>query len=122
MIFTLLPLALVAIALLVWAWIVTLRGVRSAPAPGWRRILALIGLLAATLLVPLPYIMLLGFSDPTNLAAIAWSMKAAVLLFALSLPGAFLLKGWLLRIGLVLSSTFFLLFCGAIYAISGWQF
>jgi hypothetical protein len=121
MIFTLLPLALLAIAILVWAWIVTLRGVRSAPALGWRRILALIGLLASTLLVPLPYVMLLCFSDPTNMAGIAWSMKVAVLLFALSLPGA-CLQRVLLCIGLILSSLFFLLFCGAIYAISGWQF
>ncbi len=121
MVFMLLPMALVAVVVFAWAWIVTLRDVRSAPDAGWRQTLALTGLLASTLLVPLPYVMLLCFSDPTNETGIAWSMKVAVLLFVLGLPGAFMQKVPL-RIGLILSSIFFLLFCGAIYAISGWQF
>jgi hypothetical protein len=121
MIFTLLPLALVGVAIVAWAWFRTLRDVRAAPSLGWRQILALAGLLASTLLAPLPYVMLLCFSAPTNAAGIAWSLKVALLLFLVSLPGAFTQRV-LLCIGLILSSLFFLAFCGAIYAISGWQF
>lgn len=121
MIFMLLPLALIAFAVLILAWIVTLRDVPAAPPFGWRQTLASVGLIASTLLVPLPFIMALFFIDPHNQPGLAWSMGIAALLFVLSLAGAFTHRV-LLCIGLILSSLFFLGFCGAVYAIGGWQF
>jgi len=121
MIFALLPIVFAALAGLAWAWFVTLREVRAAPAFKWPQAIALVSVLASTALIPLPYVMVLFFIDPHNQKGLAWSMRIAVALFFLSLPGAFVQKR-LLRWGLVLFSLFFLGFTGFIYFIGGWQF
>jgi len=120
MVFQLLPIALAAVAGLAYAWFVTVRELRMAKAIGWRQTTALVSLLAATALAPMPYVTVY-FIDPHDQKGLAWSMKFAVLFFLLSLPGAWLRKG-LLRWGLILGSIFFLGFTSLIYAISGWQF
>jgi hypothetical protein len=120
MVFVLLPIVFIAVAGLAYVWLLTFREVRAAKAFGRPQTIRLVGLLASTALAPLPYLMVF-FVDPHNQKYLAWSMKFAVLLFLLSLPGAFLRKG-LIRWGLVLSSIFFLGFTAFIYLISGWQF
>jgi hypothetical protein len=120
MVFTLLPMVLVAVVVLVWAWFETVCDVRAANLIGRRRTIAMVGLLASTALVPLPYGMVF-LLDPHSDKELAWSLGIAVLLFVLSLTGAFMQK-ILLRIGLILCSLFFLGYAGFIYAISGWQF
>jgi uncharacterized membrane protein len=121
MVFALLPLVFAAVVGLAYAWFVTVLDVRAAGTLDWPRTIAVASLLASTALVPLPLVMVLFFIDPHDQKGIAWSMAIAVLLFVLSLPGAFVRKGPL-RWGLVLSSIFFLGFVGFVYLVSGWQF
>jgi hypothetical protein len=120
MIFALLPAVFVVALVLAIAWFVTVRDLRAAGALGWPQTLRLVGLLASTILVPLPYAMAL-LVDPHHQKGIAWSMAFAVLLFVLSIPGAILQKG-LLRYGLILCSVFLLGFAGLIYLATGITF
>ena len=116
-----LPLSATAILAIVFAWILTWREVRAAQAFAWPQGIALAGVLALTILAPLPFAMAVRFIDPHNERGLEWSMRLAVLLFVLALPGAFMHKG-LLRWALVLCAIFFLGLTGFIYFVSGIQF
>jgi hypothetical protein len=121
MIFALLPIVIIALAALAYAWFATAKELRAASAPRWRQTITLAGLLASTALVPLPYLVS-SFVDPHKQSDLEWTMRCLILLFVLSLAGALVQKGPLLKIGLVLFSIFFLGFTWFIYIMSQWQF
>jgi hypothetical protein len=120
MIFAMLPIALLAFAGVGFAWFLLFQELREAKVIGWRQAIALAGAAAATLQIPLPFLMpfLIDPHDQKDLALFSW---LEVLFFLIALPSAFRWKG-LLRWGLVLTSLFFLVLTGAIYAMSQWQF
>jgi hypothetical protein len=121
MIFAMLPIALLALAGVGFAWFLLFRELREAKVMGWRQAIALAGAAAATLQIPIPFLMAVFFIDPHNQKNLALFSWLEVLFFVIALPSAFRWKG-LLRWGLVLTSLFFLVLTGAIYATSQWQF
>jgi hypothetical protein len=119
--FEMFPITIVAIVGFVYTWALTLQEIRASKEWEWPHTIALVGAAAATLQVPLPFLMALFFVDPHDQKDLALSAGLEVLLFMVALPCAFRRKG-LLRWFLALSSVFFLALTGFVYAISQWQF
>jgi len=121
MIFLLLPVVGFAFVGFAYAWFVTYREMRTAKSLDRTQTAAFIGLLAATMQIPLPFVMALFFVDPHNQKGLAWLTGLEVVFFLVSLPGAFARKGPI-RWWLVGSSIFFLALTAMIYFVSGWSF
>ncbi len=116
MVLVMLPIIGAAIVGIAYTWVLTYQEVREAKVLEWPQTIALLSVLAATMQVPLPFVMALFFIDPPN-PKIGWIAGLEVLFFLVSLPCALKRKGPA-RWWLALSSIFFLAFTGLIYLVS----
>ncbi|MGA7343060.1 MAG: hypothetical protein WBE72_00245 [Terracidiphilus sp.] len=121
MFIVLLPITIVAIVGLAYAWVLTYQEVRAAKVLEWPQTIALLSVLAVTMQVVLHFGMTFFFFGTTDRRTIGWIAGFEVLFFLIALPCALKRKGpvrWLLA----LSSIYFLAFAGFGYMVSGIQF
>jgi hypothetical protein len=114
------PIVVVATVGIAYIWVLTNQEVREAKVLKWPQTIALLSVLAATMQVPLPFVMAFFSIGPSN-PKLEWIAGLEVLLFLVALPCALKRKG-LVRWWLALSSIFFLALTGFIYLVSGIQF
>jgi len=120
MIFISLPIALACAALIFWAWLVTAGELGETQLAAWRRTISLVSVTAATILAPLPYVLVFLINDP-HTRWVGWIEGIAGGLTAVALPTSLMRKG-ATRWALALASIFFFLLTSFLYAVTGLTF
>ena len=120
MIFLALPIAVACLAGIVWAWRVTLADLRDAEMAGWRRAVSLASVLAATLEMPLPFVLVALSGNGHS----PWVVRIEVLAAALAIVAlaTSLMRRGATRWLLALSAIFFFLFTSFVYLVTGLTF
>jgi hypothetical protein len=118
MVIFLLPVTLIAVLGLAYAWVLTAREMRAPDTSPTRKSLAWASVIAVTAQVLLYGAMLFFL---TNHPAIDRIAAAEVALFLIALPCAILRKGFA-RWWLILTSLYFVVFAGFVWMVSGIQF
>jgi hypothetical protein len=123
MLFVTVPLTILAIASLLYAWVLTHRELRAVDCKGRTETIALLSVFTVTMEILLVVVMF-SFSFGIGIIAgdaIGWVTGVEVLFFLLALPCAIMRKG-LARWCLVFSSIYFMAIGGMMYVASGIQF
>ncbi len=121
MIFELIPIALIALAGVALNWVLTYAELRQASGFKWPQAMTLGSMLAATLQVPLPFVMIVGYTAQRNEKFVDWCAVLGVVLFVLAMWCVVRRRG-LARWWLLFSAVACLVFAGLVDLVTGITF